>query len=128
MRTAFIIGAALSLAAASGAQAWAGALAAPRASVSGASLSEKSPPAVLVHRERRGLKPGMIVTDRHGAKVGVIFRTGQIRDGRPAVLLDHNGTRITVRASKLRLNHAGDKATLSLTRSQLRTATILNTD
>ncbi len=72
--------------------------------------------------------PGMVIVDRHGAKVGVILQTNQVRNGRPAVLLDVNGAQFTVATSKLQLTRNGDEAVTSLTRSQILTSAILNTE
>ena len=91
------------------------------------SMSATAPPPPPNLREPHGLMPGMVVMDRHGAKVGIITQVNQIRNGQPAVLLDVNGTPITVLASKLKVSCEGDTAIISLTRSQIRTSAILNT-
>jgi len=78
-------------------------------------------------RELRGLKPGMVVLDRHGAKVGVITQTGRVRDRRSAVLIDVDGAQFTVRTASLKLTRDGEEARISLSKSQIRTSAILNT-
>jgi hypothetical protein len=93
-------------------------------------LSASMPPSAATPRqlrEKRGLKPGMVVLDHSGSKVGVIAQTGRIRDGRPAVLLDVDGAQFKVRTSKLKLTRDGEEATISLSKSQIRTDAILNT-
>jgi hypothetical protein len=93
----------------------------------GASMSQSAAAPVKAHRTRRRLKPGMVVVDRHGARVGIITRTRRVRDGQPAVQIDVNGTPITVRTSRLWLSRNGEEAIINLTRSQIRTRAILNT-
>jgi hypothetical protein len=90
------------------------------------SMSQSDAP-LRVHRERPGLKPGMVVLDRLGARVGVITELGQTRDGRPAVTVNADGTPIKVDVSRLRVTREGDEAVVSLTRSELLTSAILNT-
>jgi hypothetical protein len=99
---------------------------ATRAATISETMSQGDPP-LRVHRERTGLKPGMVVLDRQGERVGVITELGQIRDGRPAVTINANGTPIKVEVSRLRLTREGDEAVVSLTRSELLTSAILNT-
>jgi hypothetical protein len=91
-------------------------------------LSENTSQPLRIHRLGPGLKPGMVVLDSHGEKVGVITDVNQIRDGRPAVLLQVNGAQIKVRTSKFRIAADRDEAVIALTRSQIRTAAILNTE
>ena len=93
----------------------------------GASVAQ-APDVPPTLREVRRLKPGMLVLDRHGAKVGVIIRTNQVRNGRPAVRLDVNGAQFTVRTSTLHLTRVAEEAVTSLTRSQVRNSAILNAD
>jgi len=123
-RHPIITGAALVLALGSAARAQVGEAYRPRLS---ASLS-RAPDRPLTLRTARRLKPGMVIVDRHGAKVGVILQTNQVRNGRPAVLLDVNGAQFTVATSKLQLTRNGDEAVTSLTRSQILTSAILNTE
>jgi hypothetical protein len=82
---------------------------------------------VGVHRERRVLEPGMVVIDSRGRAVGTIMKIHQLKDGKPAVLIDITGTPIRVQTSKLRLTRRGEEAVISLTPSEIRTAAILNT-
>jgi hypothetical protein len=89
------------------------------------SASSAAPP--LIHRSLRRLKPGMAVIDRRGARVGIVQQVGQTRDGKPAVIVNMDGTPIKVATSKLKITGGGDEARISLTRSQIRTAAILNT-
>ena len=70
----------------------------------------------------------MVVRDHDGARVGIILRTGERSDGQPAVMLQDNGAQFRVRTSRLRLNAAGNEAITSLSRAQIRTAAILNTE
>jgi hypothetical protein len=91
------------------------------------SMSQSGAEPLKVRHEHPRLKPGMVVLDRHGARVGVITALGQVRDGRPAVMLDANGTPIKVEVSRLRVTSEGDEAVVSLTRSELLTTAILNT-
>jgi len=78
-------------------------------------------------RERRGLKPGMVILDRRGSKVGVITQTDQIKNGHTAVLLDVDGAQFKVRTSNLKLTRDGEEAVIALTKSQIETSAILNT-
>jgi hypothetical protein len=86
-----------------------------------------SSPAIR-HARARGLEPGMVVVDRRGARVGLIRKTNRLNDGQPAVEMLVNGTPITVKASRFRLSRRSEEAIISMTRSQIRTAAILNTD
>jgi hypothetical protein len=92
-----------------------------------ASMSQHAAHPARLDQKKLGLAPGMVVLDRRGAKVGIITRVDQIRDGRPAVLLMVNGTPITVRVSKFTVTPEGDEAIVSLTKSEIRTSAILNT-
>ncbi len=78
------------------------------------------------HRQRAGLKPGMVIVDRSGRKVGVIVATGLSDNGRPTVRVDDNGSRFELGVRWLRLSRRGEKAVLLLSRSRLRTRAILN--
>lgn len=78
-------------------------------------------------RERRRLKPGMVVLDGHGARVGLIVQVQRVKNGRPAVLLDVNGAQFKVQTRTLKLSPDGEEAITSLSPSQLRTSAILNT-
>lgn len=69
----------------------------------------------------------MVVLDRRGKKVGTILKINQRKDGKPAVLIDITGTRIRVLASKLQITPDGEEASISMSRSEIRTAAILNT-
>ena len=80
------------------------------------------------HRQPRGLKPGMVVIDRQGVKVGIILRVDETRDHLPSILLLHNGARFTVRTSKFILTPQGNEAVILLTVSELRTLAISNTE
>ncbi len=92
-----------------------------------ASMAQSAGQALHVHRERRRLKPGMVIKDRQGARIGTITEINRLRDGRPAVVVDVNGTPIKIRASLFRIARDRDEAVVSLTRSQIRTSAILNT-
>jgi hypothetical protein len=72
------------------------------------------------------LRPGMTVTDQAGARVGVIAALSHTRDGAPAVVLDVNGARFRVRASRFKVSASGDQAITTLTASDIRTSEILN--
>jgi hypothetical protein len=79
-------------------------------------------------RQRRGLKPGMVVLDRAGQRIGVIQSLDDSRPGRPEVLVQANGARYRLRDADLRLSRHGERAVVTLTRSDLRTRAILNTE
>jgi hypothetical protein len=83
-----------------------------------------SAPDVALGGEEQDLQPGMVVTDRAGAKVAVISQVDQIDDGRPAVLLIVNGAKFPVLASQLTLSPTGDEAITTLTSSEIRTLEI----
>lgn len=103
------------------------AAAAPRLSAS-AGPGQGHAATLLVHRQRRGLRPGMAVVDRRGRRIGVILELHRRRDLEPAVLIDDNGARFTVRASELRLSRRNEEAVILLSASRLRTRGILNLD
>ena len=119
MQRAILLGAAMTLAVG----VWAPATGAATISES---MSQSDPPLTVQH-ERPGLKPGMVVLDRLGERVGVITELGQTRGGRPAVTVNANGTPIKVEVSRLKVTREGDEAVVSLTRSELLTSAILNT-
>jgi len=131
MQRSFVMAAALIVGFGCGPQAVGQALSRDQSSIRpsplGDAMAEPASSPNLLHRERRGLKPGVVVKDRHGATVGLITKVDQSKDGQPAVQLDVNGTPITVLVSQLRLARRGDQAVISLTRSQIRTSAILNT-
>jgi hypothetical protein len=89
-----------------------------------------SPPmgAAQAPGEPRGFRPGMVLLDRHGARLGVIERVDQTRAGKPAVQVLVNGARYTIGVSKLKLSKDGEEAITTLSRSDLRTRAILNTE
>jgi hypothetical protein len=96
-------------------------------------LRESSPTAIapsakIRHGRPLRLEPGMVVIDRQGARVGLIQAINRIDDSRPAVEMLVNGTRFTVKASRFTLSRHGEEAVISMTKSQIRTAAILNTD
>lgn len=124
MQRAILIGAAMALAV--GFAVCARAPATIAATIS-ESMSQSDAEPLSVRHEHPVLKPGMVVLDRHGARVGVITELGQTRDGRPAVMVNANGTPIKVEVSRLRVTREGDEAVVSLTRSELLTTAILNT-
>jgi hypothetical protein len=93
----------------------------------GSTFIAGAPSALPTRPARHRLKPGMVVLDRKGRRVGLIRRTNLTKDGRPAVSILVNGTAIAVRKSRLRISRDRDVAVISLTRSQIRTAAILNT-
>ncbi len=80
------------------------------------------------YRDPRGLKPGMVILNRRGGRVGVIRQISQRRNNRPAVLVEVNGAAFTINDSKFRLTRRRDEAVVLLTPSQIRTAAILNTE
>jgi hypothetical protein len=122
MQRAMLFGAAMALALI--ADAWAPA---PAAATISESMSQSDAAPLRVRHEHPVLKPGMVVLDRQGARVGVITELGQVRDGRPAVMLDADGTPIKIEVSRLKVTREGDEAVVSLTRSELLTTAILNT-
>jgi hypothetical protein len=69
-----------------------------------------------------GLKTGMAVTDKNGARVGTVAQIGHTAEGAPAVLLDVDGKKIGVPESILTVDPAGDHAVASVTKAQIVTA------
>jgi hypothetical protein len=78
--------------------------------------------------ETRAFKPGMVVLDRHGDRLGVIERVDQSRGEKPAVQVLVNGARYLINNTDLKLSKDGEEAITTLSRSDLRTRAILNTE
>lgn len=66
-----------------------------------------------------GLKTGMAVTDKDGARVGTVTQIGHTAEGAPAVLLNVDGKTIGVPQSILTVSPAGDHAVSSVSKAQI---------
>jgi hypothetical protein len=64
-------------------------------------------------------KPGMVVKDSAGAKVGTIAQVGTTSDGTPAVALDVGGKQVVVAAATLKLASSGKEVVSSQTKAQI---------
>ncbi|QUD89510.1 hypothetical protein [Phenylobacterium montanum] len=90
------------------------------------SLSLAAAPPTSPRVRLSGLQIGTVVVDSSGRMIGVIRKLGLSRDGHPAVLLLHNGSKLDVPASQFALQSDRDEALLLMDRSRLRTMAILN--
>jgi hypothetical protein len=78
-------------------------------------------------REPQTLVPGMVVIDRRGRRIGLITQVNS-DSGPRAITVLINGVSINLRRDKFERSRNGEEAVILLTPSQIRTATILNTD